>query len=58
MQISRYIYSTIFKIMVDSEKNIFNNLKHCYSPGLAATRIDFSLKVEQFTTFKSTWWPR
>ena len=35
-------------------KMYFNNLKLCYSPALAATCIDFSAKMEQFTTFKNS----
>ena len=36
-------------------KMYFNNLMHCYSPALATTRMDFSPKMEQFTTLKNTW---
>ena len=35
-------------------KRYFNILKHCYSPSLAATCMDFSPKMEQFIiSFKS-----
>ena len=44
--------------IVDSGEMYFNNLMHCYSPALATTRMDFSPKMEQFITFKNTWWPR
>ena len=40
--------------IVDSEKKAFYYLKLCYSPALVATRLDFSAKMEQFTTSKSS----
>ena len=39
-------------------KMYFNSLMHCYSPASETTRMDFSPKMEQFITFKNTWWPR
>ena len=45
-------------LLIQRKKMYFNNLMHCYSPALATTRMDFSTKMEQFITFKNTWWPR
>ena len=45
---------TLMGALLIQRKTYFNNLKLCYSPALAATRLDFSAKMEQFTTFKSS----
>ena len=45
---------TLMDALLIQRKTYFNNLKLCYSPALAATRLDFSAKMEQFTTFTSS----
>ena len=45
---------TLMGALLIQRKSYFNNLKPCYLPALTATHLDFSAKMEQFTTFKSS----
>ena len=45
---------TLMGALLIQRKTYFTNLKLCYSSALAATCLDFSAKIERFTTLKSS----